>query len=317
MFKFLIAFFIFFFYAKADYNKTAIVPAYFYNIDKWNEIAKYQNEIVIINPSNGPGSVIDKHYQDFIAKLNANKNLPIGYIYTKWGKRDIEKVKNDIDKWIELYQIKGFFVDEVSIYQTDFNYYKQLTDYIKSKGKYYIVLNPGTYPDEEYFNIADNIIVFENNISKLKGDECNKNSQKSSIIAYDANESQMKNVIMNYKCKSFYLTDGKFPNPYSDLSTYFDKEIELITQFNQDNFVNTDIKLYKGWNLVGITQDINANVLSYQTNATIIWKYDAENKKWAFYSSNSELKYDKNLIKKLTVLKKGDGCWLYIEKTNN
>ena len=316
MFKFLITFFILFFYANADYNRTAVIPAYFYDFDKWDDVSKYKNNIVIISPSNGPGTEIDKHYQDFISKLNANKNLPVGYIYTKWTERDISEVKNDIDKWIELYQIKGFFLDEVSRHKEDLSYYKEISDYIHSKGDYYIVLNPGTYPDDEYFDIADNIIVFEDSVSELKGDECNLNSQKSSIIAYDSNESQMENVIMNYKCRGVYLTDGTLPEPY-DLATYFDKEMELINQFNQYNFANTDIELYNGWNLVGIMQDINASVLSYQTNATIIWQYDSVNKKWAFYSSNSELKYDKNLINKLNTLKKGDGCWLYIEKTDN
>jgi len=209
-------------------ERKIIIPLYFYDIDKWDKVAKNRNEIVIINPNNGPGESIDNNYINLINKLNNNQDLAIGYIYTKWGGRDIDEVQADIDKWIEFYDIKGFFVDEVSTSKEDLNYYEKLTNYIKSKGNYYIVLNPGVMPDNEYFNIADNIVVFEDSVDKLVDNSiCNLNN-KSSIIVYDANETQMENIIRKYKCKYVYITDDTLPNPYDDLPSYFDEEIKLL-----------------------------------------------------------------------------------------
>jgi len=209
-------------------NRQIIIPLYFYNINKWNEVATYQNEIVILNPSNGPGDNIDDTYQSLITKLNNNNDLAIGYIYTKWGNRDINEVKADIDKWLNFYNIKGFFVDEASTDKANLNYYQELNNYIKSKGNYFIVLNPGTMPDDGYFDIADNIVVFENNVKKLNSNICKTQKEKSSIIVYDANETQMKNVIKAYKCKNIYVTDDNLSNPYDTLPSYFDEEIKLL-----------------------------------------------------------------------------------------
>ena len=209
-------------------NRQIMIPLYFYDINKWDTVAQYQNEIVIINPNNGPGNSIDTNYENLITKLSNNNDLPIGYVYTKWGNRDINEVKADIDKWISFYNIKGFFVDEAATDTANLEYYQELRDYIKSKGNYYIVLNPGTMPNEGYFDIADNIIVFEDSVDKLSSGVCNSNIDKSSIIVYDANETQMKNIIKTYKCKNIYVTDDDMPNPYDTLPSYFDEEIELL-----------------------------------------------------------------------------------------
>jgi len=211
-----------------EFIRKMIIPLYFYDINKWDRVAENQNEIVIINPNNGPGDTIDTNYENLITKLNNNKDLPIGYIYTKWGNRDINEVKSDIDKWLSFYNVKGFFVDEAATDTANLSYYQELSDYIKSKGNYYIVLNPGVMPDESYFSIADNIVVFEDDVNKLKKDVCDLDKNKSSIIVYDANETQMKEIVNDYNCKGIYVTDDEMPNPYDTLPTYFDEEIELL-----------------------------------------------------------------------------------------
>jgi len=230
LFIFLILLFIFIGCGSGDSSnnsqKKIIIPLYFYDSNKWNEVAKYQNEIVIINPDNGVGDTIDTNYENLITKLNNNKDLPIGYIYTKWGNRDIDEVKKEIDKWLSFYNIKGFFLDEAATDKSNLAYYQELSDYIKSKGNYYIVLNPGVMPDKSYFSIADNIIVFEDSVDKLEKGVCG--NSKSSIIVYKATRNEMINIIKNYNCSLMYITDDEMPNPYDTLPTYFDEEIELL-----------------------------------------------------------------------------------------
>ena len=211
-------------------KRGLIVPIYFYNLSEWDKVAKADvDEIAIINPSNGPGSGIDDNYVEFISSLVKNNKKPVGYVFTKWGDRDIEDVKSDIDTWLSFYpQIKGFFIDETSDSADKLAYYKELRDYIKSKGDYYIVLNPGTMPNPAYFDIGDNVVVYENNTSYLSDDLCSAYVDKSSIIVYGADENQMKEILDKYHCKYVYITDDDMPNPYDSLPGYFDKEIEAI-----------------------------------------------------------------------------------------
>jgi hypothetical protein len=211
-------------------KRGIILPVYFYNLSEWQRVVNANvDEIAIINPSNGPGSEIDDNYVEFISNLINSKKTPIGYVYTKWGDRDIEEVKDDIDTWISFYpKIKGFFIDEAAEGVDKLSYYQELRDYIKSKGNYYIVLNPGIMPNPAYFDIADNIVVYENNFSELNDSICTSYADKSSIIVYGANEEEMIDILNKYHCRYLYVTDDTLPNPYDTLPSYFDKEIELI-----------------------------------------------------------------------------------------
>jgi hypothetical protein len=202
--------------SSSSTSKGIIVPAYFDDASLWDKLINSSNNnmIIIANPNNGPGDKIDDFYLNNLNNLQNKK--PIGYIYTKWGDRNISEVENDIDKWIKFYPIKGFFVDESATNEGNLSYYTTLYNYIKSKGNYYIVLNPGTMPNEKYFEIADNIVIFEDDIKNLNI----KCSQKSSIIAYNASQQQMQEVLQNYNCDYFYITDKM----YDELPSYFDEE---------------------------------------------------------------------------------------------
>lgn len=215
------------FFLLAYGERGIILPVYFYNLSDWQKLVKLKiNMIAIINPLNGPGNRVDKNYKKFIFELVKNNKIPIGYVYTKWGNRNFKEVKKDIDTWLKFYpNIKGFFIDEAASDVKKLKYYQNLKRYINSKGDYLVVLNPGVVPHKAYFNIADNIVVYENDVSKLNDEIC---FNKSSLIVYGANENQMKVILKKYKCKYMYITDDTLPNPYDSLPAYFSKEIELI-----------------------------------------------------------------------------------------
>jgi len=227
------AFFVLFFIgcgndSNENLKSGLIIPAYFYDVDLWDKIIKTENKsVVIINPSNGPGKDIDYNYNNFISGLVQTSKIPVGYVYTKWGKRDINEVKNDINKWIDLYpDIRGFFLDEANSSALGVNYYKTLYEYIKNKGDYFVVLNPGTTPNTKYFNVSDLIVVFENDVSKLNKKVCENNFKKSAAIVYGANEEEMK--MYKNVCGYIYFTDDSGDNPYDTLPSYFDEEIEYL-----------------------------------------------------------------------------------------
>ena len=213
----------------SEKNKKIIIPQYFYDYDLWQKVVDADIKgYVIINPSNGPGDNTDSAYSNEIQDLIDGGKTPIGYIYTKWGDRDIEEVKDDVDKWLELYpQIKGFFIDEASTLSDRFKYYKELKNYIDSKGNYKFVLNPGTFPNGVYFSIADTVVVYEGNATALDDNVCKSYSSQSAVIVYGADENQMRNIV-NRPCRYFYVTDDNDTNPYDSLPSYFDEEIKLL-----------------------------------------------------------------------------------------
>jgi hypothetical protein len=210
-------------------KRGLIVPVYFEDFEKRQEVINADTEeIVIVNPFNGPGSEVDENYVNFIENLNSSKK-PIGYVYTKWGNRDINQVKEDIDVWLELYpEIQGFFIDEVSNNENNVSFYKNISDYIKSKGNYFVVLNVGTMPESVYFSIADNIVVYEGNITNLPDKSCESYSDKSSIIVYGADEKRMREILLSKYCRYLYITDDNDVAPYDSLPSYFNEEIELL-----------------------------------------------------------------------------------------
>jgi len=70
----------------------------------------------------------------------------VGYVRTTYGKRSIEDVKADIDKYFDWYNINGIFFDEVKADAEFIDYYHTASDYVKNRGENYVVLNPGTTP---------------------------------------------------------------------------------------------------------------------------------------------------------------------------
>jgi hypothetical protein len=211
-------------------KRGVIIPAYFYDNGLWEKVIEADNSInylVIVNPNSGPGDSVDDHYINIIEELVLNDKKPIGYIYTKWGSRNIDDVNNDIDKWIEFYpQIKGFFLDEATTNEGNLSYYADVSSYIKSKGDYFITLNPGAVPIANYFSFADNIVVYEGDYFDLDENACVSYADKSSIIVYNVDETNLLDLINSKKCISVYFTDDS--NSNDSLPSYFDKEIEYL-----------------------------------------------------------------------------------------
>jgi hypothetical protein len=217
---------------KEGFEKKMILPLYVYSSSLWQEVIEAPTDVYdiasIVNPDNGAGYEVEELYGDVIPKLVSSGKLPIGYVTTEETYRDIQDVKDEIDRWIELYpDIKGFFLDNIS--NGNFNYYKEITDYIKSKDiNYFLVLNSGGLPDSEYFLLADLIVVFEGDIKDYRSDSCYSNPLKSAVIVYNATQTQMSDLFKSSNCRYIYSTDSNNTNPYGMLPSYFRDEINLL-----------------------------------------------------------------------------------------
>ncbi|SMP08212.1 Spherulation-specific family 4 [Desulfurobacterium pacificum] len=217
--------------------KGSILFAYNYNSTLWQSIesAPSGNKtiFVVVNPDDGPGTQTDPLYSNFINELTKTEKIPLAYIYTNYAQRDITSVEADVNAWLELYpEIKGFFFDEVSDSEEDLPYYEELENYVKAKGNYYIVLNPGTNVPESYFEISDAVITYEDSAENTGNYVPPPFYSKNACVIYGVSDNLWKEVFNEFKTKCAYLfiTNGTLPNPYSELPDYFEEEIKSIEE---------------------------------------------------------------------------------------
>jgi hypothetical protein len=124
---------------------------------------------VIVNVNNGPGANLDPNFVNAINRLKARGFHVFGYVYTKYGSRNLSDVEYDMYNWLLLYgvnNIDGFFIDETSDNTTYYSYYQNICNYARSNGKL-VILNPGWNINTDYFNIADKIVVIETNLKNF------------------------------------------------------------------------------------------------------------------------------------------------------
>jgi hypothetical protein len=216
-----------------------VIPFYPYPVEKyrseWEKLFNLNTSkrvYVIINPNNGPGNITDaNNYSGVINKLKAKGFYVIGYVYTNYGNRNSEDVKNDMNKWLSLYgtdKIDGFFIDEASNDIQKFDYYKDIYNFAKTdlKGKL-VILNSGANVNIEFFNISDKIIVFENSEANFEAFQYNNyssiNSDKVCSIVHSTpadKVSSVKDKMLNNNSRCGYLTD-KADNWQNGDSAYF------------------------------------------------------------------------------------------------
>jgi len=245
-------------YPKIDLSSyKTIIPAYWWDYklnEKLSELAE-KSAIVIVNPSNWDFNKTEDIFIDEINQTQKNNNLAIWYIYSKYWKRDLNTIKKSIDNWLNYYPNIGWiFVDETSNLKSDYNFYKEIFNYIKSKNKnLVVVLNPWTNTDESYVNISDNIIIYENPCweydNHKNSDWINKYSKDHfSFLWYKCNKSEFSNLSNKYRDYINYFTDDWNDwNPWDSLSNFIKKKnsINIKTNISVKNDNTNENKKYE------------------------------------------------------------------------
>ena len=219
--------------------------------------------IVILNPGNGPGTVVDGNYTQAIRWLKGADVTVVGYVstaYSPWfGTPEIETmetVKANVLKWQELYpEIDGIFYDEYP-WDTEsdtaklaLDYYVELTDFAHSRGFFPVIGNPGGQQQtNEYFvrNAADILMIYENDGQTLPPTKDlieglalfnrtnfeSPSSRKASVVYNNPTLNKDHLEVMLSYSDYIYMTDDVFsPNPFDDFCTYFEELVEEVFKF--------------------------------------------------------------------------------------
>lgn len=229
----------------------AIVPAYFYPSpgSPWEDLNDAAMRIpltAIMNPASGPGGGVNGDYVDAVNDLRAAGGRVIGYVSTSWAARPIGNVIDDVDDYLDWYDLDGIFFDEMtnSASPYNLNYYQTLYGHVKSLDPSLIVVgNPGTNTDEEYLSTfaADHLIVFEGQGSSYPGYSpslWNFNHDASSFghlihnVSSSAAMQQDLDLAVSRNAGMVFITDDTTPNPWDTLPAYWDEQVDAIEQIN-------------------------------------------------------------------------------------
>jgi hypothetical protein len=227
--------------ANAQSVMSLTVPAYFTATGKtasaWSDLAATaatEPTTVILNPDNGPGTTAEAAYTTAIAKVHAAGGRVIGYVYTSYAKRSLSAVITDINTYVSLYPVDGFFIDNMTddSVTSHIQYYQSIYNYIKGlSASYSVMANPGTNIPELYASLptADQFVVFEDSAKQYANYapatwQASYPAERFVHIVYGAAASQVAGIVQyasTHGAGSVYVTSLGLPNPYKNLPSYW------------------------------------------------------------------------------------------------
>jgi len=226
-----------------------LVPSYFYptstTTGPWIKLAEAATRIrmvAILNPNSGPGTQTDPNYAAVAGNLRAAGGKVIGYVSSSYTTRRLADVTADINRYISMYQVDGFFIDEMT---NDSNaahiqYYLDLYKYIKGLNWAFVVVgNPGTNVPEDYAKLplADTFVVFESNATEFRsyapaGWMHRYPASRFSYLVYGASRAQVLDFVVRAKNEGIgyaYITSDALPNPWDTLAPrYWSDEVNAL-----------------------------------------------------------------------------------------
>ncbi|NYH19280.1 spherulation-specific family 4 protein [Paraburkholderia bryophila] len=221
-----------------------VVPSYFNatkSVADWNSMVTSAHQVsttAILNPDNGPGATTDPNYAAATARVRAAGGKVVGYVHTSYGKRSLSAVVADINAYVALYKVDGFFIDEMSNDSkiAHIQYYQSLYNYIKGlNATYSVTANPGTNIPELYASLptADTFVVFESTAkayAKYEPLSWQAAYPKTRFIhmVYSATAAQMPGIVQyasTHGAGGVYVTSLGGSNPYKALPPYWSAEV--------------------------------------------------------------------------------------------
>jgi hypothetical protein len=214
------------------------VPAYFSSSTLWNQAIAYSppGSILILNPSNGPGTSVNSNYLASVNKAKAAGIRILGYVYTGYGTRSIAAVQKDIDAYITMYGVSSIFFDEVSNTSAGLSYYQTLGNYVHKTAGAIVELNPGTTIDEGYMAFADIIVTYEDSYTNYSNATTSNwvfkyPSNRFAHIIYNVpNATTAVNTMTLAKQRNvgyIFVTNDGGSNPYDTLPSYWSDPLVL------------------------------------------------------------------------------------------
>lgn len=229
-----------------------LIPAYFYpagdglkHWDRMIESAGSAEIVAIVNLASGPGkkAVSDPNYWAVLNRAKQAGITLIGYVSTRYGKRDLGEVVSDVDAWHRIYpQVTGFFFDEQASDEASVDYYLTTARHARRRlPKALVVNNPGTTFARDYLDrsAADVFCVAEAGKDfavKLPGWAKEGDARRMAVLAYDVRTAGRMREIIEAAVKKgvayVFVTDGGLPNPWDRMPEWWGEELKAVREAN-------------------------------------------------------------------------------------
>lgn len=163
-------------------KQFVLVPLYIYPAPgAWDPLSEAAaafpdaHFVAVVNPANGPGesALPDENYRNAISALAKHRNVTvIGYVYCSYGKRPIEAIKEDVDRYVawnkaEGLAVSGIFIDESPSEPEYVTYMARVTEHARGawhaayKRQCIVVYNPGVMVARDFFQHPDYVVILE------------------------------------------------------------------------------------------------------------------------------------------------------------
>jgi len=204
---------------------ASLIPAYVAP-NELDELARRSSPsaLVIVNPDNGPGVVMQKPFAEAIVRLRRAGIRVLGYVPTDYASRDPSIVRAEIDRYAAWYRVSDIFVDEVSSTEEALPYYTVLSASLRTLPGRLIVFNPGMVPAPGYFDLADIVVTFEGRYAdyRIGTDQvpagfAGFSKTQTAHLVYDATDAEALQAADTPRADYVYVNSGTQPNPWRSL----------------------------------------------------------------------------------------------------
>lgn len=227
--------------AQATFCQSTAIPAYFYPGAYWDQATN--NSIVpgimIMNPASGSGVSSDPNYVTDVNSAKAKGIKIYGYVDSNYGSRPANEMQTEIQNYKTWYNVTNIFLDQTPSAPTALAYYQSIVDFAHSNtvGSK-VMFNPGVFPDEQYVSVADILVVHENTYAgylsvSVPSWVYNYPASKFYHIVHTTSLAELPNALSlahNRNAGYVYVTDDSGVNPYDQLPSYWDTEINSVAQ---------------------------------------------------------------------------------------
>jgi hypothetical protein len=211
----------------------------------WNQAVAAKSAVgaIVLNVLNGPGFFPYGESTYSVRTAEQSGIHVLGYVYpytTVGGMRPLTSVERDVSTWAQYYPLSGYFIDNVVATPRNLTYYRNLVTFIrKTVPGAYVLMNvsPGALAPA-YLALGNLLNVFEGKPAKLarwRSYPLMKSypARRFGAIVYASPASELAQVlslIRRQNVGNVYVADREFPNPYFELASYFDREVQLLAR---------------------------------------------------------------------------------------
>jgi hypothetical protein len=217
------------------------VPAYVYPGAEWDRLiaAVPTVGIIVANPADGPGAIVDSTYLDAMARARQAGIMVLGYVTTAYGQRASADVLLDINAYYDLYRPSGIFLSEgpmdtdCDAMESTFLAYANAARARDSQA--FIAL--GTRLCASYVYFTDLMVLFSAQLGIYDAFQpaawmpARSPERFAHLVSEVPGEAMEATLGRAHALGAgwIYVTDDVLPNPWDTLPSYFDREVQIIS----------------------------------------------------------------------------------------